>query len=46
VTTDRWTVLHHDPNHTSTKGMASESWLCVDCGVNTAPGLMTRKERD
>ena len=20
------------------------NWLCVDCGVNTAPGLMTRAE--
>jgi hypothetical protein len=43
---DRWTVLHHDPNRTTAKGFASESWLCVDCGVNTAPGLMTRKEID
>jgi hypothetical protein len=23
---------------------APVSWLCVDCGVNTAPGLMTRAE--
>ena len=43
---DRWTVLHHDPDRTTAKGFASESWACVDCGVNTAPGLMTRKEID
>jgi hypothetical protein len=43
---DRWTVLHHDPDRTTFKGYASESWLCVDCGVNTAPGMPTRKEID
>jgi hypothetical protein len=43
---DRWTVLHHDPDRTTAKGLAPESWLCVDCGVNTAPGLKTRKEID
>jgi hypothetical protein len=25
-------------------GLAPESWACVDCGVNTAPGLSTRVE--
>ena len=25
-------------------GLALESWCCVDCGVNTAPGCSTRAE--
>jgi hypothetical protein len=25
-------------------GLLPESWLCVDCGVNTAPGLKSRVE--
>jgi hypothetical protein len=29
---------------TSLEGLAPESWLCVDCGINTAPGLKTRLE--
>jgi hypothetical protein len=28
----------------SLKGGAPESWLCVDCGVNTAPGMLNRAE--
>src|ERR1700691_5968079 len=24
------------------RGKVPESWNCVDCGVNTAPGIMTR----
>ena len=43
---DRWTVLSHDPKRESFKGLASESWLCVDCGINTAPGFLIRKELD
>jgi len=43
---DRWTVLSHDHDGTSLKGATPESWLCVDCGVNTAPGCMTRKEME
>jgi len=45
---DRLTVLHHDPDHkhSVTKGRISESWLCVDCGFNTAPGFSTRKQAD
>jgi hypothetical protein len=51
---DRWTVLNHDPGRTSAKGVYPvsakgvypESWLCVDCGVNTAPGFPNRKEVD
>ena len=29
---------------TDLEGMAPESWLCVDCGFNTAPGLFNRAE--
>jgi hypothetical protein len=44
---DRWTVLsHRKPDDESAKGVAPESWNCVDCGVNTAPGMKTRKELD
>jgi hypothetical protein len=43
---DRWTVLHHDLERTSLTGKAPESWLCVDCGVNTAPGCPNRKEME
>jgi hypothetical protein len=28
------------------KGKAPESWLCVDCGVNTAPGCLNRLEME
>jgi hypothetical protein len=41
---DRWTVLSHDPHGESFKGRTAESWLCVDCGVNTAPGFSNRKD--
>jgi hypothetical protein len=44
---DRWTVLSHAPaGSVSAKGVYPESWLCVDCGINTAPGCPTRKEVD
>jgi hypothetical protein len=43
---DRWTVLSHDPGRKSLKGCVPESWLCVDCGVNTAPGCLDRKETE
>ena len=26
------------------EGLAPESWHCVDCGVNTAPGMLGRAE--
>jgi hypothetical protein len=44
--TDRWTaILDCDLiDRKSAKGKAPESWLCVDCGINTAPGLPNRKE--
>jgi len=28
------------------KGKMPESWLCVDCGINTAPGLLSRIEME
>ena len=43
---DRWPVLFHDPRRETARGSVSESNLCVDCGFNTAPGLVTRKQVD
>jgi hypothetical protein len=43
---DSATILHHDPKRTSLKGLTPETWLCVDCGVNTAPGWPNRKEAE
>jgi hypothetical protein len=44
---DRWTVLNHpSPGSKSLTGSVPESWLCVDCGVNTAPGCPTKKEME
>jgi len=31
-------------NNINLKGVAPESWLCVDCGINTAPGFSNRVE--
>jgi hypothetical protein len=42
----RWTILNHDPDTTSAKGTMPESWLCVDCGTNTAPNLPDRKQAE
>jgi hypothetical protein len=43
----RWTALHVQPDRNtllpSLVGRISESHLCVDCGVNTAPGTQDRK---
>ena len=25
-------------------GVAPESWACIDCGINTAPGLLSREQ--
>ena len=27
-------------------GITPESWLCVDCGINTAPGMLNRVEME
>jgi hypothetical protein len=31
---------------TDLRGKTPESWCCVDCGVNTAPGHPTREEME
>ena len=28
------------------KGKLPESWACIDCGVNTAPGLLNREQME
>jgi hypothetical protein len=28
------------------EGLIPESWLCIDCGINTAPGLFNRVEME
>jgi hypothetical protein len=28
------------------KGQVPESWACIDCGVNTAPRLLNRKQME
>jgi hypothetical protein len=33
---------HRVGDWTSLKGLVPESWCCVDCNVNTAPGLLNR----
>ena len=30
--------------YTVPKGTVPESWDCIDCGMNTAPGLLNRTE--
>jgi hypothetical protein len=37
-------VMIDDPGGESLRGKRPETWLCVDCGVNTAPGMLTREE--
>src|SRR5262245_7244680 len=48
---DRWTVLHRkdepaDLRDLNLTGLMPESWLCVDCGVNSAPGFPNRKQAE
>jgi hypothetical protein len=31
---------------TNYEGLAPESWCCIDCGVNTAPGCLSRAEME
>ena len=33
-----------EPERKSLKGVTPESWLCIDCGINTSPGMSTRAE--
>lgn len=28
------------------KGLLPESWACIDCGVNTAPGCLNRQQME
>ena len=28
------------------RGLVPESWACIDCGVNTAPGMLNRAEAE
>jgi hypothetical protein len=30
----------------SARGTIPESWNCIDCNINTAPGMMTREHVD
>jgi hypothetical protein len=47
MTQSRWTTLHHNkPGVISAVGRVPESWLCVDCGVNTAPGVPDRRKTE
>jgi hypothetical protein len=48
---DRWTVLHRQHERAdliglNLTGLIPESWLCLDCGVNTAPGCPNRKQTE
>lgn len=48
---DRWTILHRQDERTdliglNLIGLMPESWLCLDCGVNTAPGFPNRKQTE
>lgn len=33
-------------NKRDLKGLLPESWACIDCGVNTAPGCMNRQQAE
>jgi hypothetical protein len=35
-----------EPTDESPEDRVPESWLCVDCGINTAPGLFNRDEME
>jgi hypothetical protein len=36
--------LHVADMRVDARGQMPESWCCIDCGVNTAPGFLTRAE--
>ena len=48
MTQSRWTILHQKPAgaHLDLVGRVPETWLCIDCGVNTAPGLSDRRQTE
>jgi hypothetical protein len=37
-------AMVRDDGITNLKGLATENWCCVDCGVDTAPGCLSRIE--
>ena len=41
----RPTLLPPSPKM-SLEGKVPESWACIDCGVNTAPGLLNREQME
>ena len=32
--------------HETFEGLVPESWCCIDCGMNTAPGMLNRAEME
>jgi hypothetical protein len=42
--TAEWTPPPANWGVTNFKGITPESWHCIDCGVNTAPGCLNRAE--
>jgi hypothetical protein len=38
------TALHVERDRLDFSGLIPESWLCVDCGFNTAPGLKNTRQ--
>jgi len=41
---DEWTPQRVNWDPTNFDGLTPESWCCIDCGVNTAPGCLNRAE--
>jgi hypothetical protein len=39
-------VLPTERDTRDLSGLIPESWLCIDCGFNTAPGLLNRREAE
>jgi hypothetical protein len=37
-------IIHPGAGCKDLKGLMPENWCCVDCGFNTAPGLLSRGE--
>jgi hypothetical protein len=42
--TKRDETMPIDASDVDFRGLIPESWLCVDCNMNTAPGLLNRVE--
>ena len=41
-----WTPERVNWDPTNFDGLVPESWECIDCGVNTAPGCLNRAEME